>query len=147
MDARLGGGYRVTFGPEPAGDLYLEEGTYSIFEPVERLAWDGLLSGEGASERSSIAIRFTADGDGTVLDITESGSRRNRLPTTRWAGTALSTGSKHCSRPDPWAPSGCPEKITTECHPVRWALGRGLVSAGPPRLTDPRVQADRCRRN
>jgi uncharacterized protein YndB with AHSA1/START domain len=73
VDARVGGGYRVTFGPEPEGDLYLEEGTYSVFEPVERLAWDGLLSGDGASDRSSIEIRFTADGDGTVLDITESG--------------------------------------------------------------------------
>ena len=73
VDARVGGGYRVTFGPEPEGDLYLEEGTYSVFTPVTQLSWDGLLSGDGANDRSSIAITFTADGDGTILDITESG--------------------------------------------------------------------------
>ncbi|WP_395639024.1 SRPBCC domain-containing protein [Pseudolysinimonas sp.] len=73
VDARLGGGYDVTFGPEPEGDLYREEGTYNVFTPIEKLAWDGRLTGEGASEQSSISITFTPDGDGTVLDITESG--------------------------------------------------------------------------
>ena len=73
VDARLGGGYDVTFGPEPDGDLYREEGTYNVFEPVEKLAWDGRLTGEGASEQSSISITFTADGEGTVLDIVERG--------------------------------------------------------------------------
>lgn len=73
VDARVGGGYRVTFGPEPDGDLYIEEGTYTIVEPVVRLAWDVRLTGDGASEESFIELGFAADGDGTVLTIVESG--------------------------------------------------------------------------
>ncbi len=73
VDARVGGGYRVTFGPEPDGDLYLEEGTYTIVEPGVRLAWDARLTGDGASDTSRIEITFTPDGDGTILGIVESG--------------------------------------------------------------------------
>lgn len=73
VDARVGGGYRVTFGPKPDGDLYIEEGTYTIVEPVTRLGWDSRLTGDGASEASRIDLTFTPDGDGTVLDIVESG--------------------------------------------------------------------------
>lgn len=73
VDARVGGGYRVTFGPEPEGDLYIEEGTYTIVEPVTRLGWDSRLTGDGASEASRIDLTFTPDGDGTILDIVEAG--------------------------------------------------------------------------
>lgn len=73
VDARVGGGYHVTFGPEPEGDLYSEEGSYTIVEPVTRLGWDSRLTGEGASEQSRIDLTLTPDGDGTVLDIVESG--------------------------------------------------------------------------
>jgi uncharacterized protein YndB with AHSA1/START domain len=73
VDARVGGGYRVTFGPEPEGDLYIEEGTYTIVNPVTRLGWDSRLTGDGASEASRIDLTFTPDGDGTILDIVEAG--------------------------------------------------------------------------
>ncbi len=73
VDARVGGGYRVTFGPEPDGDLYSEEGIYTTVEPGIRLAWDARLTGDGASEASRIEITFTPDGDGTILGIVESG--------------------------------------------------------------------------
>jgi uncharacterized protein YndB with AHSA1/START domain len=73
VDARVGGGYRAAFGPEPDGDLYVEEGTYTVVEPGERLAWQSRLTGEGASEESLIELVFAADGDGTLLTIVESG--------------------------------------------------------------------------
>ena len=73
VDARVGGGYRVTFGPAPEGDLYVEEGTYTIVDPVTRLAWDARLTGEGESEASVIELGFAADGEGTVLTVVESG--------------------------------------------------------------------------
>lgn len=73
VDARVGGGYRVTFGPEPEGDLYVEEGTYTVVDPVTRLGWDCRLTGDGASESSRIDLTFTPDGDGTILDIVEAG--------------------------------------------------------------------------
>jgi uncharacterized protein YndB with AHSA1/START domain len=73
VDARVGGGYRVTFGPEPDGDLYVEEGTYTVVEPVTRLGWDSRLTGDGTSEASRIDLTFTPDGEGTILDIVESG--------------------------------------------------------------------------
>lgn len=88
VDARVGGGYRVTFGPEPDGDLYVEEGSYTIVDPVVRLAWDARLTGEGVTEESRIEIGFAADGDGTVLTIVESGLSEQSVADheTGWTG-------------------------------------------------------------
>lgn len=73
VDPCVGGGYRVTFGPEPDGDAYVEEGTYTIVDPITRLGWDGRVSGEGMDDSSRIDITLTPDGDGTVVDVVESG--------------------------------------------------------------------------
>lgn len=73
VDARVGGGYRVTFGPEPDGDAYVEEGTYTIVDPITRLGWDGRVSGEGMDDSSRIDITFTPDGGGTLVAVVESG--------------------------------------------------------------------------
>ena len=73
VDARVGGGYRVTFGPAPAGDAYVEEGTYTIVEPGARLVWNGTVTGDDASDVSHIEVTFTPDGDGTLLTVVEKG--------------------------------------------------------------------------
>ena len=50
VDAREGGGYRLRFGPRPAGDAYSETATFAVFEPVERLVLDVLTAGEDMAE-------------------------------------------------------------------------------------------------
>jgi uncharacterized protein YndB with AHSA1/START domain len=73
VDARVGGGYRVTFGPEPEGDLHVEAGHYTIVDPITRLRWDSRLTGDRASEASRIDLTFNPDGEDTILGIVESG--------------------------------------------------------------------------
>jgi uncharacterized protein YndB with AHSA1/START domain len=47
VDAREGGGYRLRFGPGPAGDAYREAATFVVFQAGERLVFDVLTEGEG----------------------------------------------------------------------------------------------------
>jgi len=75
VDARVGGSYRVTFGPAPAGDAYIEQGTYTVVEPGARLVWNGTVTGDadGENDESHIEVTFTPDGDGTLLTVVEKG--------------------------------------------------------------------------
>jgi uncharacterized protein YndB with AHSA1/START domain len=74
IDARQGGGYRLRFGPRPAGDAYSETATYTVFEPVERLVFDVLTTGEDiGSERSRCTVLLLPVEGGTRLELTVEG--------------------------------------------------------------------------
>jgi uncharacterized protein YndB with AHSA1/START domain len=73
VDAREGGGYRLRFGPRPAGDSYSETATFAVFEPVERLVLDVLTEGEGTAERSRCTVLLLPVEGGTRLDLTVEG--------------------------------------------------------------------------
>jgi uncharacterized protein YndB with AHSA1/START domain len=73
VDAREGGGYRLRFGPRPAGDEYSETATFTVFEPVERLVLDVLTTGEDTNERSRATVLLLPDEDGTRLELTVEG--------------------------------------------------------------------------
>ena len=73
VDARAGGGYRLRFGPRPAGDAYSETATYAVFEPVERLVLDVLTEGDGMRETSRCTVRLVPVDGGTRLDLTVEG--------------------------------------------------------------------------
>ena len=73
VDAHEGGGYRLRFGPRPAGDAYRETATFAVFEPVERLVLDVLTEGEGMSERSRCTVLLRPADGGTRLELTVDG--------------------------------------------------------------------------
>jgi uncharacterized protein YndB with AHSA1/START domain len=69
VEARTGGGYRVRFGPRPAGDAFSETATFAVFEPVERLVLDVLTSGEDMSETSRCTVLLLPVDGGTRLEL------------------------------------------------------------------------------
>ncbi len=73
VDARVGGGYRVVFGPAPSGDEYSETATYLELEPARRLVAELVLLGGGMNERSVATLTFTPDGAGTRLHLRNEG--------------------------------------------------------------------------
>ncbi|GAB3654179.1 SRPBCC family protein [Actinocorallia lasiicapitis] len=73
VDAREGGGYRLRFGPRPAGDSYSETAVFAVFEPVRRLVLDILTSGDGMDERSRCTVVLRPVEAGTRLDLTVEG--------------------------------------------------------------------------
>jgi uncharacterized protein YndB with AHSA1/START domain len=73
VDARAGGGYRLRFGPRPAGDAYSETATFAVFEPVERLVLDVLTAGEDMSETSRCTVLLLRVDGGTRLELTVEG--------------------------------------------------------------------------
>lgn len=73
VDARVGGGYDVAFGPGPAGDEYGERATYLELEPARRLVIDLVLHGGGMDEHSVATLTFTPDGAGTRLHLRNEG--------------------------------------------------------------------------
>ncbi|MEO5875458.1 MAG: SRPBCC domain-containing protein [Streptosporangiaceae bacterium] len=73
VDAREGGGYRLQFGPRPAGDAYSERATFEVFEPVERLVFDVLTEGEDTAERSHCTVLLLPVEGGTRLELTVEG--------------------------------------------------------------------------
>jgi uncharacterized protein YndB with AHSA1/START domain len=73
VDAREGGGYRLRFGPRPAGDAYSETATFAVFEPVARLVLDVLTEGEDMAERSRCTALFLPVEGGTRLELTVEG--------------------------------------------------------------------------
>ena len=73
VDARAGGGYRLRFGPRPAGDAYRETATFVVFEPVQRLVLDVLTEGDGMSERSRCTVLLVPVDGGTRLELAVDG--------------------------------------------------------------------------
>jgi uncharacterized protein YndB with AHSA1/START domain len=73
VDAREGGGYRLRFGPSPAGDAHSETATFAVFEPVQRLVLDVLTEGEDMSERSRCTVLLLPVDGGTRLELTVEG--------------------------------------------------------------------------
>jgi uncharacterized protein YndB with AHSA1/START domain len=73
VDPREGGGYRLRFGPRPAGDAYSETATFAVFEPVERLVLDVLTAGEDMAETSRCTVRLVPADGGTRLELTVEG--------------------------------------------------------------------------
>lgn len=73
VDARQGGGYRLRFGPRPAGDAYRETATFTAFEPVERLVLEVLTEGEDMAEQSRCTVLLRPVGEGTRLELTVEG--------------------------------------------------------------------------
>ncbi len=69
VDARAGGGYRLVFGPRPAGDAYRETATFAVYEPVVRLVLDVLTSGEDMEETSRCTVLLVPVEGGTRLDL------------------------------------------------------------------------------
>ena len=69
VEAHEGGGYRLRFGPRPAGDAYRETATFSVFQPVERLVLDVLTSGEGTTESSRCTVLLLPVDGGTRLEL------------------------------------------------------------------------------
>ena len=72
-DARPGGGYRLRFGPPPAGDAYSETATFEVFEPVERLVLDVLTEGDGMRETSRCTVLLLPADGGTRVELTVAG--------------------------------------------------------------------------
>ena len=73
VDAHEGGGYRLRFGPRPAGDSYSETATFVVFEPVERLVLDTLTTGDGETVQSRCTVLLRPVEGGTRLDLTVEG--------------------------------------------------------------------------
>lgn len=73
VDARAGGGYRLRFGPRPAGDAYSETATFAVFEPMERLVLDVLTAGEDMAESSRCTVLLLPVEGGTRLELTVEG--------------------------------------------------------------------------
>jgi uncharacterized protein YndB with AHSA1/START domain len=73
VDARAGGGYRLRFGPRPAGDAYSETATFTVFEPVERLVLDITTAGADMNETSRCTVLFRPVDGGTRLELTVEG--------------------------------------------------------------------------
>lgn len=73
VDARQGGGYRLRFGPRPAGDAYGETATFTVFEPVERLALNVVTTGDDVSETSLCTVLLVPVDGGTRLELTVEG--------------------------------------------------------------------------
>ena len=152
VDARAGGGYRLRFGPRPAGDAYSETATFAVFEPVERLVLDVLTAGEDMAEtlplhRASPAGRgrdpARAHGRGPVgradgrehaggLAVVPGGHRssaRRRGLIARYRVAVASTGAggaPNCSA----AGGACAGIIGTVARRVEHVLLEPCVSAG-----------------
>lgn len=73
VEAHEGGGYRLLFGPRPAGDAYRERGTFTVYEPARRLVLDVLTEGEGMAESSRCTLQFLPVDGGTRLELTVEG--------------------------------------------------------------------------
>ena len=73
VDARAGGGYRVRFGPRPAGDAFSETATFTVFEPVQRLEFDVLTEGADMAETSRCTVLLLPVDGGTRLELTVEG--------------------------------------------------------------------------
>lgn len=73
VDAHEGGGYRLRFGPRPAGDAYRETATFVVFEPVQRLVLDVLTAGEDMNESSRCTVLLLPVEGGTRLELTVEG--------------------------------------------------------------------------
>lgn len=73
VDAREGGGYRLRFGPRPAGDEFRETATFSVFEPVRRLVLDVLTSGEDMHKTSRCTVLLLPADGGTRLELSVEG--------------------------------------------------------------------------
>jgi uncharacterized protein YndB with AHSA1/START domain len=87
IDARVGGGYHVVFGPGPDGNGYTETATYRELEPARRLVMELVLHGGGMDERSVATLTFTPDGAGTRLHLRNEGlssAEVARLHTQGW---------------------------------------------------------------
>lgn len=70
VDARVGGGYRLTFGPDGTG--FVEEGTYTVLDPGVRLAWDGTLTGAtGLAETLHVEVDLVATETGTTVIVSQ----------------------------------------------------------------------------
>lgn len=78
VDPRAGGGYRIRFGPRPAGDAYSETATFAVFEPVERLVLDVLTEGRNGdgtdmAESSRCTVLLLPVDGGTRLELAVEG--------------------------------------------------------------------------
>ena len=73
VDPREGGGYRIRFGPCPAGDAFTETATFAVFEPVERLVLEVLTEGEDMAESTRCTVRLLPADGGTRLELTVDG--------------------------------------------------------------------------
>lgn len=73
VNARIGGGYQIRFGPRPDGDAYSETATFAVFEPVQRLVLDVLTAGEDMSESSQCTVLLVPVDAGTRLELTVEG--------------------------------------------------------------------------
>lgn len=73
VDARVGGGYRLRFGPRPGGGAYLETATYVVFEPARRLVLDARVVGPDMDEPSRCTVLLVPAEGGTRLQLTVDG--------------------------------------------------------------------------
>jgi uncharacterized protein YndB with AHSA1/START domain len=72
VEPGVGGHYRISFGPPPSGDAYTEEGTYTVFEPVQRLAWTGTVT-DDTDDILEFTATFESLGERTIVTVTETG--------------------------------------------------------------------------
>lgn len=75
-DLRVGGRYHVRWGPA-AERAYREEGTFLVVEPPNQLVYTSrftpMSDDEGAPLDLRVSVTFSADGDGTILELVETG--------------------------------------------------------------------------
>jgi uncharacterized protein YndB with AHSA1/START domain len=70
LDVRVGGSYRVEFGPIGA-EPYVEHGEYLVVDPPHRLVMSETLSGvEAPWSDTRVTVELTADGAGTRCVLT-----------------------------------------------------------------------------
>ncbi len=102
VDARAGGGYRLRFGPRPAGEAYDETATFAVFESVERLVLDVLAAGDDMAETSRCTMLLLPVEGYTRLELTVEGlSGALTAEHNAWAGSGAWRASPSTSTPRP----------------------------------------------
>jgi uncharacterized protein YndB with AHSA1/START domain len=83
VDLRPQGRYRLTMRDPEAGAEYTVGGEYVEIRRPERLAftwtWEGEAEIMSGSERTLVEVEFSADGDGTVVELTHTRFADDRI--------------------------------------------------------------------
>jgi uncharacterized protein YndB with AHSA1/START domain len=75
-DLRVGGRFHVRWGPTPE-QAYQEDGVFEVVDPPTRLVYTSrftpMTAEEGQALNLLVTVTFHADGDGTLLELVETG--------------------------------------------------------------------------
>ena len=117
MDARVGGGYRMSFTNFGTGSSHSFGGTYVELTPHERIRYTDKFDDPNLPGEMKVTITLRKVACGTDIEITQEGvpaviPRRDVLP--RLAGVAAAAGVSSSNRKSPTAPSPPHRDLTTQ---------------------------------